>query len=65
MAEDEALIRMDQEMLTEEGYEVVGQAGHRRGRPHLGQPIGPEVVLLDVRMPVMDGIPAQRRRFLP
>ena len=59
VAEDEALIRMDLvEMLTEEGYEVVGQAATGEAALTLVSQLAPEVVLLDVRMPVMDGISA-------
>ena len=61
VAEDEALIRMDLvEMLTEEGYEVVGQAATGEAALTLVSQLAPEVVLLDVRMPVMDGIYACR-----
>ncbi len=59
IAEDEALIRMDlAEMLGEEGYEVVGQAGDGQKAIDLARALRPDVVILDVRMPVLDGIAA-------
>ena len=59
VAEDEALIRMDLvEMLAEEGYEVVGQAATGEAALTLVRQLAPDVVLLDVRMPVMDGLSA-------
>ncbi len=59
IAEDEALIRMDlAEMLAEEGYEVVGQAGDGVRAVELAQEHRPDVVILDVKMPLLDGIAA-------
>ncbi len=59
IAEDEALIRMDlAEMLTEEGYDVVGQAGDGARAVELAQELRPDLVILDVKMPVLDGIAA-------
>lgn len=59
VAEDEALIRLDLvEMLTEEGYEVVGQVGDGASAVHLSSALKPDVVILDVKMPVLDGIAA-------
>ena len=59
VAEDEALIRMDlAEMLTEEGYEVVGQAGDGEQAVRLAQELRPDLVVLDVKMPVLDGLGA-------
>ena len=59
IAEDEALIRLDlREMLEEQGYAVVGEAGDGERAVALVQELRPDLVLLDVRMPVMDGITA-------
>lgn len=59
IAEDEALIRLDlREMLEEQGYAVVGEAGDGERAVALAQELRPDLVLLDVRMPVMDGITA-------
>jgi len=59
VAEDEVLIRMDlAEMLTEEGYEVVGQAGDGARAVELAEQHRPDLVILDVKMPVLDGIAA-------
>jgi AmiR/NasT family two-component response regulator len=59
IAEDETLIRMDlAEMLTEEGYDVVGQAGDGAKAIELAEEVRPDLVILDVKMPVLDGIAA-------
>ncbi|GAB2878968.1 response regulator [Myroides odoratimimus subsp. xuanwuensis] len=62
IAEDEALIRMDlAEMLGEEGYDVVGQAGDGARAVALAEELRPDLVILDVKMPVLDGITAAER----
>jgi len=62
IADDEALIRMDlKEMLQEEGYEVVGEAGDGEEACRLAQELRPDLVVLDVKMPVLDGISAAGR----
>ncbi len=59
VAEDEALIRLDLvEMLTEEGYQVVGQAGDGEQAVALATEHRPDLVVLDVKMPKLDGISA-------
>ena len=59
VAEDEALIRLDlAEMLTEAGYEVVGQASNGEQAVELATELRPDLVVMDVKMPVMDGITA-------
>jgi AmiR/NasT family two-component response regulator len=70
IAEDEVLIRMDlAEMLEEEGYRVVGQAGDGQAAIELAQEHHPDLVILDVKMPVLDGIAAAeviaRERLAP
>jgi response regulator NasT len=62
IAEDEALIRLDlKEMLEEEGYLVVGEAGDGQQAIDLATETKPDVVILDVKMPVLDGITAAQR----
>jgi len=62
VAEDEVLIRMDlAEMLGEEGYDVVGQAGDGATAVELVEQHRPDLVILDVKMPVLDGIAAAER----
>jgi response regulator NasT len=59
VVEDEALIRLDLvEMLAEDGYEVVGQAGDGEAGLRLIRELRPDVVLMDVKMPVLDGVSA-------
>jgi AmiR/NasT family two-component response regulator len=59
VVEDEALIRLDiVEMLTEAGYEVVGQAGDGEAGIRVVHEKRPDVVLMDVKMPILDGISA-------
>jgi response regulator NasT len=62
IAEDEALIRLDlAEMLQEEGYDVVGQAGDGERAIALAEELRPDLVVLDVKMPKLDGISAAQR----
>jgi two-component system, response regulator PdtaR len=62
VAEDETLIRLDLvEMLREEGYVVVGEAGDGESAVRLAEEHRPDVVMLDVKMPVLDGISAAER----
>jgi AmiR/NasT family two-component response regulator len=62
IAEDEALIRLDlKEMLQEEGYDVVGEAGDGEQAVKLAEELRPDIVILDVKMPVLDGISAAER----
>jgi len=59
VAEDEALIRLDLvEMLFEQGYDVVGQAGDGEKAVELAQTLRPDLVILDIKMPKLDGIAA-------
>jgi len=62
VAEDEALIRLDlAEMLVEAGYDVVGQASNGEQAVALSRELKPDLVLMDVKMPVLDGISAAER----
>jgi AmiR/NasT family two-component response regulator len=70
VAEDEALIRLDlSEMLVEAGYDVVGQASDGEQAVVLSRQLRPDLVLMDVKMPVLDGISAAeqigRERIAP
>jgi AmiR/NasT family two-component response regulator len=59
LAEDEALIRLDlKEMLEEEGFEVAGEAGDGETAVRLAHELRPDLVILDVKMPVLDGLSA-------
>ncbi len=59
VAEDEAIIRLDlAEMLGEAGYDVVGQAGDGEQAVAMALDLKPDIVIMDVKMPVMDGITA-------
>jgi len=62
IAEDEAIIRLDlKEILEVEGYEVVGETGRGDEAVELVARLQPEVAILDVKMPGIDGIEAARR----
>jgi response regulator NasT len=59
VAEDETLIRLDLvEMLREQGYDVVGEASNGEQAVALAQELRPDVVIMDVKMPVLDGLSA-------
>jgi response regulator NasT len=62
VAEDEALIRMDLiEMLSEAGYEVVAEAADGAQAIELAELHKPDLAILDVKMPVLDGISAAEK----
>ncbi|CAM3478768.1 ANTAR domain-containing response regulator [Stackebrandtia soli] len=62
IAEDEGLIRLDlAEMLTEEGYEVVGEAADGETAVRLAEERQPDLVICDIQMPIMDGLQAAER----
>jgi AmiR/NasT family two-component response regulator len=70
IAEDEALIRMDlKEMLEEEGYAVVAEASDGQAAIDLAKNLNPDLVIMDIKMPVLDGISAAEqitsRRLAP
>ena len=59
VAEDEAIIRLDlAEMLGEAGYDVVGQASNGEQAVEMATALRPDLVIMDVKMPVLDGISA-------
>ena len=61
VAEDEALIRLDLvEMLREEGYDVVGEAGDGAEAVRLARELRPGLVMMDIKMPGTDGLEAAR-----
>jgi AmiR/NasT family two-component response regulator len=61
IADDESIIRMDlREMLTNLGYLVVGEAGDGRSAVNLARELKPDVAIVDIKMPGMDGIEAAR-----
>jgi two-component system, response regulator PdtaR len=62
IAEDEAIIRLDlKEMLEEEGFEVVGEAADGDAAIRLAREHAPDLVILDIKMPGMDGLTAAER----
>jgi response regulator NasT len=61
IAEDEAIVRLDlKEILEEEGYEVVGETGRGDEAVSLVREHDPDVAILDIKMPGMDGLSAAR-----
>jgi len=59
IAEDEALIRLDlKEMLEEEGYAVVAEVGDGQQAVERATELSPDLVILDIQMPVLDGLSA-------
>lgn len=61
IAEDEAIVRLDlKEILQEEGYEVVGETGRGDEAVKLVRDLEPDLAILDIRMPGVDGLSAAR-----
>ena len=62
IAEDEAIIRLDlKEMLEEEGFDVVGEASDGDAAIRLARERDPDLVIMDVKMPGMDGLTAAEK----
>jgi response regulator NasT len=62
LVEDEAIIRLDlKELLEEEGYDVVGETGRGDEAIDLVRNLVPDLVILDVKMPGLDGLSAARQ----
>ena len=61
IAEDEAIIRLDlRETLEEEGYDVVGETGRGDDAVELVRHLRPDLAILDIKMPGIDGLEAAR-----
>jgi len=61
IADDESIIRMDlREMLTTMGYLVVGEAGDGVSAVNLAREVRPDLVIMDIKMPDLDGIAAAK-----
>ena len=61
VADDESLVRVDlRESLTELGYLVVGEVGDGQSAVNMARELDPDVVVMDIKMPGMDGIEAAR-----
>jgi AmiR/NasT family two-component response regulator len=59
IADDESLIRLDlREMLVHLGYDVIGEAGDGRSAMELARKLRPDLVIMDIKMPDLDGISA-------
>jgi two-component system, response regulator PdtaR len=62
IAEDEAIIRLDlKEMLEEEGFDVVGEASDGDAAIRLARERNPDLVIMDIKMPGLDGLSAAER----
>ncbi len=65
IAEDEAIVRLDlKEILVTAGYEVVGECGRGDEAVELVEEHQPDLAILDIKMPGMDGLPQRRGRSL-
>ncbi len=70
IADDESLIRLDlREMLTHLGYDVIGEAGDGKSAMELARRLRPDLLIMDIKMPDLDGISAAeeltRERIAP
>lgn len=61
LADDEAILRLDlREMLTDAGHEIVGEAANGQEAIKLAKELKPDFIIMDVKMPIMDGIKASQ-----
>src|SRR2546426_9023796 len=61
IADDETIQRMDlKDVLTKQGYLVVGEAGDGLSAVNLGRELKPDLVIMDIKMPDLDGIAAAK-----
>jgi len=61
IADDESIIRMDlKEMLTHLGYLVVGEAGDGLSAVHMARELRPDLIIMDIKMPGLDGLSAAK-----
>lgn len=61
LADDEAILRLDlREMLADAGHEIVGEAANGQEAVQLARELKPEIIIMDVKMPIMDGITAAK-----
>lgn len=61
LADDEAILRLDlREMLTDAGHEIVGEASNGQEAVQLARELRPEFIIMDVKMPIMDGLTAAK-----
>ncbi len=61
LADDEAILRLDlREMLTDAGHEIIGEAGNGQEAVKLARELKPEFIIMDVKMPIMDGLTASK-----
>jgi two-component system, response regulator PdtaR len=61
LADDEAILRLDlREMLADAGHEIVGEAANGQEAIKLAKELKPEFIIMDVKMPIMDGITAAK-----
>ena len=61
LADDEAILRLDlREMLTDAGHEIVGEAPNGEEAVRLARELKPDFIIMDVKMPVMDGLTAAK-----
>lgn len=61
LADDEAILRLDlREMLADAGHEIVGEAANGQEAVKLAKELKPDFIIMDVKMPIMDGITAAK-----